>query len=232
MCLSHNWYNLFGYCVLYGTWILDGCVDCIICTTNWLIQISLDFRKWLIYKDLILKDTKLLSKLPWTSRKQSTIFISSKSFLVSTFSILSANTEPLVCVVFVLWKELNRCFLYFFLNSLFYAMLGILSTPLFLWLKSTARCTLSNTCPLFTITFPLNRYLNSVYRQSTCWWVKQNEFNFFSSSWTFPSSTIWYLQAGKKHVFLLWWAMQWSLQTIYFSYVVAEMERLSSETFA
>ena len=163
MCLSHNWYNLFGYYILYGTWVLVGCVDYIICTANWSIQNSLEFRKWLVYKDFILKDTKLLSKLPWPSRKQSTIFISSSSNLVFlTFSILSAKTEPLVCVVFVFWKELHKCFLYFFLKSLFFAMLGILSTPLFLWLKWTARCTLSNTCPLFAITFPLNRYLNNV----------------------------------------------------------------------
>ena len=170
MCLSHNWYNLFGYCVLYGTWVLVGCVDYIIYTTHSFIQISLEFRKWLVYKDIILKDTKLLSKIPWPSRKQSTIFISSNSNLVFlNFSILSANTEPLVCVVFVFWKELNKSFLYFFLKSLFFAMLGILSPPLFLWLKSTARCTLSNTFPLFAITFPLNRYSKSVYRQSTCW---------------------------------------------------------------
>ena len=170
MCFSHVWYNPFADCVLYGTWILDGCVDCIICTANWFIQISLEFRKGLVYKHFILKDTKLLSKLPWPSRKQSTIFISSSSHLVFlTFSILSANTEPLVYVVFIIWKELNKCFLYFFLKTFFFAILGILSTPLFLWLKSTARCTLSNTCPLFAIPFPLNRYLNSVYRQSTYW---------------------------------------------------------------
>ena len=170
MCLSHNWYNLFAYCVLYDTWVPNGFVDYIICTTNWLIQISLDLRKWLIYKDFNLIDTKLLSKLPWSSRKQSTIFIRSNSNLVFlTFSNLTANTEPQVCVVFVFWKELNKCFLYFFLKSLFFAVLGILSTPLILWLKSTARCTLSNTCPLFAITFPWNRYLKSVYRQSTCW---------------------------------------------------------------
>ena len=170
MCLSHNWYNLFAYCVPYGTWVPNGCVDYIMCTTNWFIRIFLDFRKWLVCKDLILKDTKLPSKLPWPSRKQSTVFISSNYNLVFlTFSILCANTEPLVCVVFVFRKELNKCFSYFFLKSLFFAMLGILSTPLFLWLKSTARCTLSNICPLFEIIFPLNRYLKSVYRQSTCW---------------------------------------------------------------
>ena len=94
MCLSHNWYNLFGFCILYGTWVLVGCVDYIICTTNWFIQISFEFRKWLVFQDLNSKDTKLLSKLPWLSRKQSTIFISSNSNLVFlTFSILFANTE-------------------------------------------------------------------------------------------------------------------------------------------
>ena len=39
-------------------------------------------EKRLVYKDFILKDTKLLSKLPWPSRKQSTIPISSNSNLV------------------------------------------------------------------------------------------------------------------------------------------------------
>ena len=97
-------------------------------------------------------------------------FLSSNSNLaILIFSILSANTEPLVGVFFVFWKELNKCFLNFFLKSLFFAMLGILSTPLILWLKSTSRRTLSNTCPLFAVFFPLNRCLNSVYRHSTCW---------------------------------------------------------------
>ena len=46
-----------------------------------------------------LKDTKLLIFLPWSSRKQSTSFISSNSILVfSTCSILSAKADPLVCV--------------------------------------------------------------------------------------------------------------------------------------
>ena len=57
---SHFCYYLFGYCVLYGAWVLDGCDDYIICATNWFIQISLALRKWLVYKDFILKDTKLL----------------------------------------------------------------------------------------------------------------------------------------------------------------------------
>ena len=34
LCLSHNWYKLFAYRVLYGTWVPNGCVDYILCTTN------------------------------------------------------------------------------------------------------------------------------------------------------------------------------------------------------
>ena len=82
MCLSHVWYYFFGYCFLYGTWLLVGCDDYIICTTNWFIKIYLEFRKWLVYKHFILKDTKLLLQFPWLSRKQSTVFISCNSNLV------------------------------------------------------------------------------------------------------------------------------------------------------
>ena len=60
MCLSHICYYLFGFCVLCGNWVLDGCDDYIICTTYWFIQISLEFWKWLVYKDFILKVTKSL----------------------------------------------------------------------------------------------------------------------------------------------------------------------------
>ena len=157
----------FGDCALYVTWFLDGCDDYIICTTNWFIHFSLEFKKWLVYKDFILKDTKLPVKLPWTSRKQSRIFTNSNSNLVSlTCSFLSANTDPLVCVDLVFWKELNKGF---FLRSLFFAMLGILSTPLFCWLKWTALCKLSKNCPLSKTILPLKLYLKSVYRQSMCW---------------------------------------------------------------
>ena len=34
MCLSHNWCNLFAYCVLYGTWVPNVSVDYMFCTTN------------------------------------------------------------------------------------------------------------------------------------------------------------------------------------------------------
>ena len=72
-----------AYCVLYGTWVPNGCVDYIVCTAKWLIQISLDFRNRLVHKVLVSKETKLLSNLPWPSRKQPTIFFSSNSNLVS-----------------------------------------------------------------------------------------------------------------------------------------------------
>ena len=170
MCLSHVWYYLFANCVLDGTWVHDGCDYCIYCTTNWFLQISLEFRKWLVYKDFILKDTKLLVYLPWPSRKQSTKIIRSHPNLVFLFcSILSADTDPIACVDLVFWMELNKCFLYFFLNSLFFAMLGILATPLFCWLKWTVLCKLSKSCPLLTAALQLKRYLKSVYRQSKCW---------------------------------------------------------------
>ena len=45
---------------VYFAWVLGGCDDYIICTINWIEQISLEFRKWLVHKDFVLKDTKLL----------------------------------------------------------------------------------------------------------------------------------------------------------------------------
>ena len=51
ICLFHIWYYSFGYCVIYGNWVLDGCEYFIICPIYWVKQISLESRKWLIYKD-------------------------------------------------------------------------------------------------------------------------------------------------------------------------------------
>ena len=141
MCLSHFPYYLIGYCVLYGNWAIDRCDEYIICTTNWFIQTSVKFRKCLVNEGDILKNTNLLQKIPWSSRKQWTFSILSNSDLVFlAFLLLSAKTYPLVCVDFVFWKELNKCFWYFLLMSLLFAMLGILSTPLFCWLERTALC--------------------------------------------------------------------------------------------
>ena len=81
------------------------------------------------------------------------------------------------------WNELKRRFLFFFLKSVFFAMLGILSTPILLWSNQTALCTLSNTWLLLTTIFPLNPYLKSVERQSMCW----NGSNFCSSFSTLPN---------------------------------------------
>ena len=163
MCLSHVCYYIFSHCVLYGNWVRDGCDDYINCTTYWFLQISFVFVKWLVYKEFILEETKLLVELTWPSRKQSTIFISSNWNLVFlTCSILSAKTDPLVCVNLVFRKELNKWFLYFFFKCHCFAMLGILSTRLFWWLEWTALCTLSKSCPLLTTILSLKRYFKSV----------------------------------------------------------------------
>ena len=69
------------------------------------------------FKDLISKSIKMPLYLPQPSGKWST------------------NTDSLFCVDFDFWKEINKTFLFIFVQSLFYAMLDILSTPLVLWLK-------------------------------------------------------------------------------------------------
>ena len=158
MCLFHICYHLLAFCVHYGYWVLDVRDDYIKGITNWFIQISLEFTNWLVCKEYILNDNKWIVKLPWPSRKQSTIFMSFNSNLVVlTGSILSAKTDPQSCVDLVSWKALNKCSLYFFVKSFFSAMLGILSTPVFWWLNWTALCTLSKICPLLTTILPLNR---------------------------------------------------------------------------
>ena len=134
------------------------------------LPIDLNKSRWNSENGQCTKVTEILVWLPWPSREQSTFFISSNSkLLFSACSNLCANTDPLVGVNLVFWKELNKCFLYFFLRSLCFAMLGILSTPLFCWLKWTALCKLSKSCPLLTTILPLKQYLKKVYRQSTCW---------------------------------------------------------------
>ena len=130
----------------------------------------------------------------------------------------------------VFWKELNKCFLYFFLKSLFFAMLGILSTPPFCWLNWTALCNLSKKCPLLITILTLKRYLKNVYRQSTCWYLKQNEFCFCSKALMLPIRIMWYLQLGSKHILSSWRTLQCSLLTKYFSYVFAGIKRLFLNT--
>ena len=129
---------------------------------------SLESKKRLVFKVFILQDTKWLELLPWSSRKQSSSFISCNSNIVFlNCSILFAKTDPLGCVNLIFLKELKKCFLYFFLKSLFFATLGILSNHLFCWLKWTALCRKSKSSALLTTILPLKQYFKSVYRQST-----------------------------------------------------------------
>ena len=120
------------------------------------------------YSDFFLKVTKLLSKLPRPSGKHNTFFKSSTSKLVFWIFQIFLQTLNRWSALIFFWRALIKFCLNSFLKSLFFATLGILSAPLFLWLEEIAFCTLSNTFPLFAISFPLNRYLNRVYRQSTC----------------------------------------------------------------
>ena len=71
------------------------------------------FKKMRNVQRLYIKHTKLLVKLPWPSRKKSSIFNSFNSnSLFSTCSILCAKTDQLACVDLDFWKELNKGFLY------------------------------------------------------------------------------------------------------------------------
>ena len=152
MCLSHVWYYLFW--LLRFLWHLGSWWVCWLNNLHYLLSYTNLFgiQKTVSLKKICFK--RLLVYLPWPSRKQSTFFISSNSNLVFlTCLILSANTDPLNCVVLVFRKELNNWFLYFFVKSLFFAMLGILSTPPFCWLKWTALCKLSKIYPLLITLF-------------------------------------------------------------------------------
>ena len=142
-----------------------------------------------------------------------------------TCSILSAKIDPLVCVNLVLWNDRNKYFLYFFLERLFFAMLGIQSTPLFWWLNWTALCTLSKIRAHLTTFSPLKKCLKNLYWQSMCWWFKKNASNFRRNPLIFPFSTRWYLQVGREQILFLWLAMQYCLLTVYFSYVFWESKK-------
>ena len=64
-----------------------------------------------------------------------------------TFQLVQCFLERLIHwfgLVLSFGKSSMFFFLYFFLESLFLAMLGILCTPLFLWFNQTALCIFSN----------------------------------------------------------------------------------------
>ena len=83
---------------------------------------------------------KIPSYLPEPFTKQATVHFNSITNLIFlTNSILSANTDAVVCLGFVFWKELQKCtqkvlFVLFSKQSLF-SNAGILCTPLFFWLR-------------------------------------------------------------------------------------------------
>ena len=169
MCLSHFEYYLFAYCVIYANWFPDGYEDYIISITHLSIQISSEFRKWLIHKVLIWKILNYkYSDHDHLGNNLDFLSVPIRIYCYNLFNFLIKNWFTSLRRL-RLWKEPNECFLYFFLKSLFFAMLGILTTPLLWWLKCAALCTLAKSFPLLKTTLPLSRYLESVYRQVTRW---------------------------------------------------------------
>ena len=130
----------------YLSWFLADWKDIRSFTTNRSVQGSLVYEKKVLKRISIGK-----SRNYWFfyQNHQGTnlhfLSILSKLSVFSFFKAIFAQTEPLVCLVFVYLKELSRQFLEVFLQpSLFLANLGIFSTPLF-WLKPTALCSTLNT---------------------------------------------------------------------------------------
>ena len=70
----------------------------------------------------------------------------------------------------------------------------------------------------------LQKYIRTVHVL-----IVENSSNFSSNSLMFPISRIWYLQLGRKQTLSSWRAIQYSLLTMYFSYVFAETKRLFFE---
>ena len=135
----HN--SRFSLCICFfsccGT--DDGCHDYFICTTTSHFTIlSLYWSQQNERLQNFIFESNWFATISTTTIRETiyNFFLNSSSFFVFlTCWNLCAKTDPLVCVGFVFWKELFNCFLYFFLKGLFHAMLGEMSTPLFLWLK-------------------------------------------------------------------------------------------------
>ena len=129
-----------------------------------------EIQKMVSLQNFHFKDTKLLSNYHDHLENNLQFLLVSyqmDSFWLFQFFLQTLNHCSALFLSFE--KSWINAFCTFALRVSFFAVLGILSISLFLWLKWTARCTLSNTCPLFAITLQLSRYLKIVYRQSTCW---------------------------------------------------------------
>ena len=136
--LTENQWHLFlfSYFIIYCCGTNVGSDGYFICTTNWTFESPLGFKKWSVCSCSSLILTIFLKNQHLPSIQPSTLFvnfISNIAFLTS--STASAKTGPSACADFVSCKKLKESVLYLFLNCHFFAMLGVLSIPLFFSLK-------------------------------------------------------------------------------------------------
>ena len=66
MCSCQNWYYTFAYGVLYGNWVLDGCDECIICTTYLIFTNLFGIQKMVNLQKLYLKRYKIAGRMTVT----------------------------------------------------------------------------------------------------------------------------------------------------------------------
>ena len=99
---------------------------------------------------IFLGNTKLLVELLWTTRNQTTFFITSNSNeVLLTCSNLSAKFYPLICVNLVIWKELNKWFLYLSVKSFFRDAVHSVQYSVFV-IEMNCTSTLSRIFPILT----------------------------------------------------------------------------------
>ena len=102
------------------------------------------------------------------STRKTKFFSSSKSILVFlTRNTHLADTDSLLRVSLVFWKEFNEFCKHFFFKNLFFCKSEHSGIPPVCCLNVTACFTISYFCPLVAKKSPLNGYLKRVFRQST-----------------------------------------------------------------
>ena len=120
-----------------------------------------------------------IEKLSWSlitsqqpSKTQSISFNNCSYFEFCTLRTLSRNAEPTICVEPIFWLEHKKGHLNFLRNSLFFATLGLFSTPFHFKLWWTVRSNWVKTSPVDEITFEWVLNLYRVWRKSNIWYVK------------------------------------------------------------
>ena len=108
-----------------------------------------------------------------------------------TCSNLSTKTDPMVCVGFVFLKELKICFLFFLVQESLFREVGHSVRSSVSLIKADCSLPTIRHLPPLTKIFLLNRYLESVWIYTTCWYVKPNGSFFCSMSSALPINKMW-----------------------------------------